>query len=444
MMDRLSAGLLMYRDPGSESILSKISEIIRDHRNAAADKETLLFRINAEINRLLKLATRYGFDKNLWQDYIAYLMIMNENPFSLTLERTGAQRGSAETIVRRDMDIFYKLYNYDFSELERDLGTDIFSVITDYTSIPKKEHAYNSSVGLMVRMFSDEMEKASGGDDLLSMMTGFYEKYGVGMLGMNKAFRVMDTESAGSDDAGFMLGTVGLSPITNIDDVRLDDLIGCEREKSILRANTEAFVSGRKANNCLLFGDSGTGKSTSVRALINEYYGSGLRMIELYKYQMQRLLPVIDQVKNRNYKFIIYMDDLSFEDDETDFKYLKAVIEGGLEARPDNVLIYATSNRRHLIRETWKDSSDVDLEKHTSDTIQEKMSLVNRFGITIAYMNPGKKEYERIVKGIAARYPEIKMSEDELLYEAGKWEVMHGGFSGRTAQQFIDYVLGKI
>ena len=159
-------------------------------------------------------------------------------------------------------------------------------------------------------------------------------------------------------------------------------------------------------------------------------------MIELYKHQMKLLAPLISSIKNRNYRFIIYMDDLSFEEDETEYKYLKAVIEGGLETRPDNVLIYATSNRRNLIRETWNDTNDVELDKHRSDTLQEKLSLVSRFGVTIPYMRPNKKEYEEIVRTLASS--KVDITEEELMELANKWSVSHGGMSGRAAQQLID------
>ena len=225
----------------------------------------------------------------------------------------------------------------------------------------------------------------------------------------------------------------------------LDDLIGYEIQKKKLVDNTEAFVQGRKANNCLLFGDSGTGKSTSIKAIINQYYEQGLRMIEIYKHQFKDLSAVISHVKNRNYKFIIYMDDLSFEEFEIEYKYLKAVIEGGLETKPDNVLIYATSNRRHLIKETWNDRDDVETDNgmHRSDTMQEKLSLVNRFGVTISYSRPSRNEFNDIVLGLAKKHPEIGLTEQELLAEANKWELSHGGVSGRTAQQFMNYLLGK-
>ena len=234
-------------------------------------------------------------------------------------------------------------------------------------------------------------------------------------------------------------------PINNTDQVVLDDLIGYEIQKKKLVDNTEAFVKGLPANNVLLFGDSGTGKSTSIKAILNEYYDQGLRMIEIYKHQFQDLSAVISRIKNRNYRFIIYMDDLSFEEFEIEYKYLKAVIEGGMETKPDNVLIYATSNRRHIIRETWSDRSDMEQDDgmHRSDTMQEKLSLVARFGVTISFSKPTQKEYFRIVTELARRYPEITLSEQELCAEANKWEMSHGGISGRTAQQFINYLAGK-
>ena len=162
----------------------------------------------------------------------------------------------------------------------------------------------------------------------------------------------------------------------------------------------------------------------------------------MYKHQFQDLNDVIAQIKNRNYKFIIYMDDLSFEEFEIEYKYLKAVIEGGLEKKPENVLIYATSNRRHLIRETFKDKQDRDEELHVNDTVQEKLSLVSRFGVSIYFGSPDKKQFQKIVSTLADRYG-VRMREDELLLKANQWELSHGGLSGRTAQQFIDYLLGQ-
>jgi hypothetical protein len=230
-----------------------------------------------------------------------------------------------------------------------------------------------------------------------------------------------------------------------MDKVMLDDLIGYEIQKKKLVDNTESFVSGRKANNVLLFGDSGTGKSTSIKAIVNEYYDRGLRMIEIYKHQFKDLSAVIAAIKNRNYRFIIYMDDLSFEEFEIEYKFLKAVIEGGVETKPDNILIYATSNRRHLIKETWNDRDDVEMDNgmHRSDTMEEKLSLVNMFGVTINYSKPSQKEYFGIVIGLA-RKAGLTLTDEELRAQANAWELSHGGISGRTAQQFINYLSGQV
>ena len=294
---------------------------------------------------------------------------------------------------------------------------------------------YNANVSTKVQSVSKKLEAAKSGDDFFNIITDFYKAYGVGMYGLNKAFRIKET----SDGTDF-----SLIPINNMDNVVLDDLVGYEIQKKKLIENTEGFVMGRKANNCLLYGDSGTGKSTSIKAIVNMYYDKGLRMIEIYKHQFKNLSNIISQIKNRNYKFIIYMDDLSFEEFEIEYKFLKAVIEGGVETKPDNILIYATSNRRHIIKETWKDRADVEVDNgiHKSDNMEEKLSLVNRFGCQIYYGKPGKFEYEDIVLELA-KDNNIKLSKEELLLEANKWEISHGGFSGRTARNFVNYCLSK-
>ena len=319
----------------------------------------------------------------------------------------------------------------DFSKYEELLGINCFSVIKNYTAVKKKERIYNREVSEKVRELSDAFAKEKDTNKLLSILSEFYRKYGVGKLGLNKAFRV---RSGGGDL---------LAPINFTGSVVLDDLVGYEEQKRLLKENTEAFIAGRPANNVLLYGDAGTGKSTSVKAILNEYYKDGLRMVEIYKHQCKYLSRVIDEVKDRNYKFIIFMDDLSFEEFETDYKYLKAVIEGGLEPRPDNVLIYATSNRRHLIRETWKDKGDIDSDDlHRNDTVSEKLSLADRFGVSIGYFRPRPAEYLNIVKELAKKSGKIKMSDEELSAKASTWAIRHGGYSGRTAKQFVDNLLG--
>ena len=428
-MYRETARLIMYGQLGEDSILLRLSDIFeRAAYEKDATKEELVRAVYDQIYRLLDLATRYGFDENLWQCYIAYVLATNENPFSIICEMVGASDdGTVNTIVKQDMECFYHLFHFDFSQLEEQLGIRCFDILSHYHSMAKAENTYNKSVSEKVRALAENLRKAKDAEDIFNMVTDFYRRYGVGKFGLNKAFRVVHRGEQ----------TV-LSAITHTSDVVLDQLIGYEWQKQQLIENTEAFVEGRRANNCLLYGDSGTGKSTCIKAILNQYYNRGLRLVEVYKHQFQDLAEIIEQIKNRNYKFIIYMDDLSFEEFETEYKYLKAVIEGGMEVKPDNVLIYATSNRRHLIRETWSDRSDMSQDElHHSDTVQEKLSLVARFGVSINFDRPQKKEFDRIVLGLAKEHPEIVLSEEELLQQANVWSMRNGGHSGRVAEQFI-------
>ncbi len=430
-MYREVAKLIIYGNH-EDTILMKMSDIFKKFDRDEETPDKLISDIYEQIKRILEVATDYGFDKNLWHNYLTFYLITNENPFSLTCEKVGANDGSVNEFAKNDFKVFMNLFNYDFRPIEAALGINCFSLISDYKAIVKKELMYNKNVSEKVQALSLKLETAKDENEFFNYVTDFYKAYGVGMFGLNKAFRVI-----GGDNG------VTFTPINNMDKVMLDDLIGYEIQKKKLVENTEAFVQGRKANNALLFGDSGTGKSTSIKAIVNEYYDQGLRMIEIYKHQFKDLSNVIASIKNRNYKFIIYMDDLSFEEFEIEYKFLKAVIEGGVETKPDNILIYATSNRRHLIKETWNDRNDLESNKglHRSDTIEEKLSLVNRFGCQISYSKPSQKEFFDIVIGLA-RKNNVKMTDEELMAEANKWELSHGGISGRTAQQFINYCLG--
>lgn len=434
-MYRIVSKLLIYGDMPKNSILMELSDIFKNMDQETQTNDELTTRVFTQIKHLLQVATDYGFDKNLWHNYLTFLLITDENPFSLTCEKIGANHGSVNYFAEGDFRAFKELFDFDFSRLEEKLGIDCFSRISNYQAIGKKELMYNKNVSEKVQALSAKLEKAADEKEFFICVTDFYRDYGVGMFGLNKAFRI-----ASSDN-----GQIRFCPINNMDAVVLDDLIGYEIQKKKLVDNTQAFVDGRKANNVLLFGDSGTGKSTSIKAIVNEFYGQGLRMIEIYKHQFKDLSTVISQIKNRNYKFIIYMDDLSFEEFEIEYKFLKAVIEGGVETRPDNILIYATSNRRHLIKENWNDRNDMEHrnDMHHSDTMEEKLSLVNRFGVTISFSKPSQKEYFNIVINLARRAG-IAMSDEELCREANKWELSHGGISGRTAQQFINYISGSV
>src|SRR5699024_10504698 len=290
---------------------------------------------------------------------------------------------------------FREPYDCDLSAFEIVFNTSCCHVLCGYEAPEDSGRMFNKRVRDRICQMSVTLAQADTAEEFMADMVQFYKDFGVGKLGLHKAFRIEHDRD----------GHAVIVPVTRIAHVRLEDLVGYEIPKQKLIENTEAFVRGRKANNCLLFGDAGTGKSSSIKGILNRYYEEGLRIIEVYKHQFKDLNEVIAQIKDRNYKFIIYMDDLSFEEFEIEYKYLKAVIEGGLERKPDNILIYATSNRRHLIRERAGDKLELmdSDDLHSSDTVQEKLSLVYRFGGRIYFGAPSRKEFQNIVLVLAKR-----------------------------------------
>lgn len=422
--------LIIYKNLEQEQILNDMTFLMENYNNEYYNEEDLKSLLFACTGSILELCVDHGFEGNLWHDYLTFLLANDENAYSTSCEIVGETGGSINKVALHDFAIFKELFDYDFSAMEAGLGVDCVSMILDYTGSGTHGSVFNGRIRDRICALAKSLGQTKDAEEFKASVTQFYKEFGVGKLGLHKAFRVAHDEEG-----------VHIVPITKIAHVQLDELVGYESAKKKLIDNTEAFVKGRRANNCLLFGDAGTGKSSSIKAILNKYYDQGLRMIEVYKHQFQDLNDVIAHIKNRNYKFIIYMDDLSFEEFEIEYKYLKAVIEGGLERKPDNVLIYATSNRRHLIRESFRDKEERDEELHTNDTVQEKLSLVARFGVTIYFGKPAKKEFQEIVRQLAKRNG-IEMDEEKLLLEANRWELNHGGMSGRTAQQFIDYLLG--
>ena len=419
--------LIVYRDFEEDGLLYDMAWLMTNYREAGEKGRNLFYQC---IHRLIELAGNYGFHGNLWHCYLANLLVNNENSYSCGCEIRGKVEGSINDAALHDIVIFKEFYDFDFKPMAEALQVPEFSLIENYTASRQESKVYNTRICARICELAEKFCRNHTAEEMKDTLTRFYKEYGVGKFGLHKSFRIVHDETG-----------VHIEPILNIAHVNLKDIVGYEIPKKKLVENTTAFVSGRKANNCLLFGDAGTGKSSCIKAIANEYYGDGLRIIEVYKHQFQDLNEVIAQIKNRNYRFIIYMDDLSFEEFEIEYKYLKAVIEGGLEKKPENVLIYATSNRRHLIRENYRDKEEVREDMHTSDTVQEKLSLVYRFGVTIYFGAPDKKQFQNIVKTLAERNG-IRMPEPELLAEANKWELSHGGLSGRSAQQFVDYLQG--
>ncbi len=413
-----SKQLLLYR-PKDDDLLYEIEAYFTDE--CKMENEEIIYQL---IARLVDFGATHGYEGNLWHCYLTHLIVNSENAYSYDCEIRGDLGGTISEVALHDAAILRELFHMDLSKIkDLQLNTEY---LTDFHMASGDSHMFNHRIRDCIVRLSQELSEAASDQDFLGLISSFYKSFGVGMFGLHKAFRL--------DDKGEVY------PITQIKHVSLDDLVGYELQKEKLIQNTEAFLAGKKANNCLLFGDAGTGKSTSIKAIANQYYDRGLRIVEVYKHEFKYLNHLIATLKNRNYKFIIYMDDLSFEEFEIEYKYLKAVIEGGLEKKPDNILIYATSNRRHLIHENQFDNKEYD-DMHKNDTKQEKLSLSMRFGVTIYFGAPSPKEFKDIVLGLKAQN-HITMPDEEILQKANAWEMQHGGLSGRTAQQFIDYLLG--
>ena len=379
--------------------------------------------------RMAEAAEKMGISGNLWQSWLAMLFAKTETPFSLAQERRKGLEGTLSGVVKDDLETMRFYFNFDLKLIDEDLDVRAFCRLGDYKPLELENGALERNAGHVVQEFVDSLRKAKDTDAFYGEIVRFHHLRGSGDYALNKAFRWDGRRRE-------------LIPVTHTEEITLDGLVGYEEQKSVLVDNTAAFLEGRPANNVLLYGEGGTGKSSTVKALLNRFAAQGLRMVEVYKHQIEDLSAIVDIIKGRNYKFIILMDDLSFEHFEVEYKFLKAFIEGGLEKRPDNILIYATSNRRHLMKETWSDREDKDEDMHESETMQERMSLVDRFGLLIRYLSPEQEEYLNIVRTLAKEYG-VEASEEDLVLGATQWELRHGGFSGRAARQFVEFMAGK-
>jgi len=370
--------------------------------------------------RLVENAESFGFGGNLFKNHILNLFLYNENRFSLYCENNKkVENTSLYNIAVNDIKILKSLMSADLSMLysKNIAGAEI----ENYMPVNVKENELLAYIGTI----SDEKE-------LLNSFIKFYNASGCGDVSLYHSFKY-------DDKKGKIVGIEHPDPIT------FDDLIGYESQINELINNTTAFIKGFPANNVMLVGSRGTGKSSSVKALANKFYSDGLRVIGITKEQIIELPKILSMLKNRGRRFIIFIDDLSFDESEVQYKYMKSLLDGGFENKPDNVLFYATSNRRHLVSEKWGDrqrGSD-EAEIHTQDTLNEKLSLADRFGITIFYPKPTPSEYTRIVK-VMARRLEIPLSDETLEKESLKWEINQKGISGRTAKQFINNLVWQM
>ena len=360
---------------------------------------------------IIARAENLGLSGNIYRAYLIYFLAHEPNLISTTIERSGGQIGaSLREIFIHDVEILLPTLRGKFlSDLE---------ILNDYKPTVTNKIFDN----LMNRL-----EKFKSAQEIADVFIDYYKKFGYGDIATYRAFR-WDKNLIG---------------VRHFETINFSDLIGYSHQKELLIGNTTAFIEKKPANNVLLVGARGTGKSSSVKALVNEFYAQGLRLVQITKPQLKNLPEIMEALRQfASKRFIIFMDDLSFDESESEYKYLKSAIEGGVESRPENVLIYATSNRRHLIRETWRDRDENHEEIYRDDSTNETISLSDRFGLIIHYYSPTQNEYLEIIRSILNKNG-IELDEETLRLEGLRWEMSHSGRNGRTAQQFVNYFLGQ-
>lgn len=363
--------------------------------------------------RLIERAEGLGLSGNLYRAYLIYFLAHEPNLISTMIETYGGLIGeSLREVFKHDVEILLPILR---GELRNDLA-----IVNDYKpTVASNDAALNE--------LTNRLETLDSAQAITDVFIEHWRRYGYGDISTYRAFRWDN----------------GLIGVRHFEKIRLDDLIGYAHQKELLTGNTTAFVSGKPANNVLLVGARGTGKSSGVKALVNEYYAQGLRLLQITKPQLKALPEIMETLRQfMSKRFIIFLDDLSFDESETEYKYLKSAIEGGVESRPENVLIYATSNRRHLIRETWRDRGDEHEEVYRDDSTNETISLSDRFGLIIHYYAPTQAEYLEIIRSMLKRRG-VELDAETLRLEGLRWEMSHSGRNGRTAQQFVNYYLGQ-
>ena len=361
---------------------------------------------------LVALAVENGWQGDLWRCCIARELASSENPFSLAWERRSGGQDTLEALALADMKLFFEL-------VSAPPEGGAWPLLRNF----RHESRHTADCASFLA-FSGELAAAGSPVGLLDRRTAFYQTQGVGLLGMGQVFRARRTGDGAE-----------LVPVEDRPPVRLADLVGYRQQKDLLIRNTEAFLRGKGSNNVLLYGDAGTGKSSAIKAIANTFAPQGLRLVEVKKNQLYQIPDLMDALAANPLKFILFIDDLSFTSNDDNFAALKAILEGSVGGRAQNIAVYATSNRRHLIKETRTDRTGDDI--HESDTRQEQMSLSARFGLTVTYAIPDRDRYLYIVRELARQYG-VDLDEHLLAVRSEAFAIRMGGRSARVAKQFIE------
>ncbi|HEY9709064.1 MAG TPA: ATP-binding protein [Oculatellaceae cyanobacterium] len=425
-LQRQAASLLLYQSVLCDSVGKAFVNLLQALHHSDPDGLNCLHAYGSWF-KILAAGTQS------WQDYLLTQILRDDNPFSQQAQLTPVENLPPALIAaaRQDLQILQSLYQCSSEQLS--------SWVQAASQLPVAPIPWHLEQDVKVQGFAslghysineqplrEKLQQLDNWADAVEDLAAYYQQCGTGLFAQYRALR-------------WQLGQ--LIGIAHPDRVQLTELVGYESQQDALVKNTEFLLAGYPALHVLLYGSRGSGKSSLVKGLLNNYYNRGLRLIEVAKSDLKDLPVIVEQLRNVAQKFIIFVDDLSFEEDDDAFKALKVVLEGSVTARSQNVVVYATSNRRHLIREFFGDRprpSDSD-EVHAWDTLQEKLSFSDRFGLTLTFEPANQDTYLKIVRHLAAQAG-ISLTQDDLDYRALQWATRHNGRSGRTARQFIDFL----
>ena len=392
------------------------NKIIRLYSNAVSDPYNITLQ-HSFLSALVQQSEQLGLSGQLFSAYIIYLLSEGNNLAAASIRQGKFPDKSLQKLLKIDMEVIYPYLKIDL------LGDNkIIDIVNAYSPVKTCSNE-------LYALLSQALSQTQSAEEATLCLLDHYKKFGSGKMAHYRAF--------------YWNNNSGLNGIKYFESIKMSDLIGYDRQKQTLIDNTIAFIKNKPANNVLLVGARGTGKSSGVKALINEYYEKGLRLLQITRDQIKLLPDIMEHLRQlAGYKFVVFLDDLSFNETETEYKYLKSVIEGGISSIPSNVVLYATSNRRHLIKETWNDREDTQDELYRNDSVNESISLSDRFGIIIVYDAPNQDEYLQIIDSYLQKTG-IKLDNKQLRIEGLRWELTHSGRSGRVARQFVNWYLGQ-
>jgi uncharacterized protein len=416
-MQRAIAGLFLYQEILDDEIGATLIDLLQAIANGDRSQGNALSCLTA-YGRFFKALASQNCS---WEEFLIDRLLSAENPFSLQAQKTTFDRLSPAICraAQQDLQELYTLYTR---------GKYIPQWVEQLGSLNGKSISWIENSPIESKSAIVKALQTREWGELVGDLAAYYQQSGVGIFGKYRALRWKDR----------------LIGIPHPDRVQINALVGYENQKSTLIKNTNSLLAGKPALNILLYGGKGTGKSSLIKGLLDRYPDSQLRLIEVSKSDLIDLPQILDLLIDLPQKFIIFVDDLSFEADDEAFKSLKVVLEGGVTAKPSNVVVYATSNRRHLVREYFADRprpQDAD-DIHHWDTVQEKLSFSDRFGLTLTFEPADQPKYLEIVHHLAAT-AKLSINSEDLEAQALQWATRHNGRSGRTARQFIDYLLGE-